>query len=63
MSTPLHRRLRLQIIQLFKVCFYSLAYGQEYCLIMWLFDSSASHSLVAASCVKELGLKFETLEE
>ena len=28
-----------------------------------LFDSSASHSFVAASCVKELGLKVETLEE
>ena len=28
-----------------------------------LFDSSASHSFVAAPCVKELGLKVETLEE
>ena len=28
-----------------------------------LFDYSASHSLVAASWVKELGLKVETLEE
>ena len=28
-----------------------------------LFDSSASHSFVDASCVKELGLKVETLEE
>ena len=28
-----------------------------------LFDSGASHSLVAASCVKELGLKVKTLEE
>ena len=28
-----------------------------------LFDSGASHSFVAASCVKELGLKVETLEE
>ena len=28
-----------------------------------LFDSSASHSFVDASCVKDLGLKVETLEE
>ena len=28
-----------------------------------LFDSSASHSFVAASCVKDLGLKVETLEK
>ena len=28
-----------------------------------LFDSSASHSFVVASCVKELGLNVETLEE
>ena len=28
-----------------------------------LFNSGASHSLVAASCAKELGLKVETLEE
>ena len=28
-----------------------------------LFDSGASHSFVAASCVKELGLKVETMEE
>ena len=27
-----------------------------------LFDSSASHSFVAASCVKDLGLEVETLE-
>ena len=28
-----------------------------------LFDSSASHSFVVTSCVKELGLNVETLEE
>ena len=28
-----------------------------------MFDSGASHSFVFASCVKELGLKVETLEE
>ena len=27
-------RLRLQISRLFRVCFYSRAYGQEYCLIL-----------------------------
>ena len=28
-----------------------------------LFDSGASHSLIATSCVRELGLEFETLEK
>ena len=28
-----------------------------------LFDFGATHSFVAASCVKDLGLKVETLEE
>ena len=28
-----------------------------------LFDSYASHSFIAASCVKELGLEVETLEK
>ena len=28
-----------------------------------LFDSCASHSFIAASCVQELGLEVETLEE
>ena len=28
-----------------------------------LFDSGSSHSLIAASCVKDLGLEIETLEE
>ena len=28
-----------------------------------LFDSGASHSFIAASCVRELGLEIETLEE
>ena len=28
-----------------------------------LFYSSASHSLIAASCVRDLGLEVETLEE
>ena len=35
-------------------------------LSLWarvLFDSGVSHSFVAASCVKELVLKVETLEE
>ena len=34
MVMPLHRILRLQISRLFKVCFYSCAYGQVYCLIL-----------------------------
>ena len=34
------------------------------CLSAWLlFDSGASHSFIAASCVRELGLKVETLEK
>ena len=33
-STSLHRRLSLQISVLFRVCFYSFAYGQECYLIM-----------------------------
>ena len=28
-----------------------------------MFDSSASHSFIAASCVRELGLEVETLEK
>ena len=28
-----------------------------------LFDSGASHSFIIASCVKELGLEVETLEQ
>ena len=28
-----------------------------------LFDSGASHSFITASCVRELGLEFETLEK
>ena len=28
-----------------------------------LFDSGASHSFIIASCVKDLGLEVETLEE
>ena len=28
-----------------------------------LFDYGASHSFIAASCVKDLGLEVETLEE
>ena len=43
----------LQTNQLFRVLFYSFAYGQEY----------ASHSFVATSCVKDLGLKVKTLED
>ena len=34
MSTPSHLGPSLQISQSFKVHFYYLAYGQEYCLIM-----------------------------
>ena len=34
MSTPSHLRLSLQISRLFRVHFYYLAYGQEYCLIL-----------------------------
>ena len=30
---------------------------------MVLFDSSASHSFIVASCVRELGLEVETLEK
>ena len=30
---------------------------------MALFDSGASHSFIAASCVRELGLEVETLEK
>ena len=33
-STPLHHRLRLQISKLYRVCFYSRAYEQEYYLIL-----------------------------
>ena len=33
-STPLHLRLSLQISELFRVLFYSFAYGQECCLIL-----------------------------
>ena len=33
-STSSHLRLSLQISWLFRVHFYSLAYGQEYCLIL-----------------------------
>ena len=33
-STPLHRKMIWQISQLYKVCFYSHAYRQEYYLIM-----------------------------
>ena len=33
-STPSHLKMSLQISQLFRVHFYSFAYGQEYCLIL-----------------------------
>ena len=32
--TPLHLRLSLQISRIYKVCFYSRSYGQEYYLIL-----------------------------
>ena len=57
MSTPLHHRPRQQINRLFRLCFYYLAYGKG------LFDSGASHSFIAASCVKEWGLEVETLDK
>ena len=56
-STSLHHKLSLQINRLYKVCF---------CYLVWariLFDSSASHSFIVTSCVKELGLEVETLEK
>ena len=56
-STPLHLRLSLQ----------SYGYSGHFStLSLWervLFDSGASHSFVAASCVKYLGLNVETLEK
>ena len=33
-SMPLHLRLSRQISQLFRVCFYSCAYGKDYCSIL-----------------------------
>ena len=33
-STPFHLRLSRQISRLFRVCFYSRAYGQEYCSVL-----------------------------
>ena len=57
MSTPLHLRLSLKISRLYRVHFYSFAYGKEY-----FFYFSASHSFIIASCVKDLGLEVETLE-
>ena len=56
MFTPSHHILRLQIIRLFKVCFYSRTYWARV-----LFDSGASHSFIDASCVKVLGLEVESL--
>ena len=58
MSTPSHHRLSQQISQLYRVCFCYLAYGQECYLI-----SGASHSVIVASVVIELGLEVEALEE
>ena len=49
--------LRHYTLRLFRVCFYSFAYGQRV-----LFDSGASHSFIPASCVKDLSLEVETLE-
>ena len=57
MSTPLHLKLSLRISRSFRVHFYSFAYGQV------LFDFGESHSFVDVSCVKDLGLEVETLEE
>ena len=48
LSTPLHHKLRRHISRLWARI---------------LFDSSASHSFIAASCVKELGLEVENLEK
>ena len=58
MSTPLHLKISLQISRLFRVCFYSFCVWARV-----LFDYGTSHSFVAASCVKDLGLEVETLEK
>ena len=57
MSRPLHLKLSLRISRSFRVHFYSFSYGQV------LFDFGASYSFVDVSCVKDLGLEVETLEE
>ena len=44
----------------------SVVHGMFLLSCLWgrvLFDSSASHSFIATSCVKELGLEIETLEK
>ena len=58
MFTSLHHKQSPQIRQLYRVCFYSRAYGQEYCLIL-------VHIIlfITASCVNVLGLKVESLEK
>ena len=58
MSTPLHHRLSQQISQLHRVHFFLSRIWERV-----LFDSSASHSFIAASVVIELGLEVEALEE
>ena len=45
LSTPSHRRLSQQIIQLFRVRFFYLTYGQECYLILVLHIHSLLHQL------------------
>ena len=56
-STQLYHRLNQRIIQLYRVCFYYRLWARI------LFDSGASHSFIATSCVSELGLEVKTLEK
>ena len=56
-STPSRHRLSQQISQSYRVRFFSRLWARV------LFDSSASHSFIVASVVRELGLEVETLEE
>ena len=56
-STPLH---------LTELADQSVIHGTFLLFCLWarvLFDSGTSHSFIATSCVKDLGLEVETLEE
>ena len=57
-STSLYHQLSQRTSQLYRVCFCYLAYGQGYYLIL----VHRIHSFITASCVRELGLEVETLE-
>ena len=59
LSTPSHLGLSLHISMLFRVHFYSISRLWE----RVLFNSGASYSFVAASCVKDLGLEVRPLEK